>query len=124
MSQLLAIGLGGFVGAITRYSIHTWALRLGTFPYGTLIVNVAGCFLLGAIYTFARERDDLSVNVQSFLTFGFLGSLTTFSTFSGETAELLRQDHLFQALANIALNLFLGLVAVGMGRALVLRLVQ
>jgi len=124
MIQLLAIGLGGFVGAITRYAIHTWALRLGTFPYGTLIVNVTGCFLLGVIYTVAREREDVSVNVQSFLTFGFLGSVTTFSTFGGETVELLRQDHLYQALANIALNLLLGLFGVGMGRALVLRLVQ
>jgi len=124
MIQLLAIGLGGFLGAITRYAVHTWALRLGTFPYGTLIVNVTGCFLMGVIYTVAREREDVSANVQSFLTFGFLGSLTTFSTFGGETIELLRQDHLFQALANVALNLFLGLIAVGLGRALVLRLIQ
>jgi len=124
MIQLLAIGLGGFLGAITRYAVHTWALRLGTFPCGTLIVNVTGCFLMGVIYTVAREREDVSANVQSFLTFGFLGSLTTFSTFGGETIELLRQDHLFQALANVALNLFLGLIAVGLGRALVLRLIQ
>ncbi len=122
MTQFLAIGLGGFIGAIARYSLHTWAQRFGAFPYGTLLVNVLGCFCLGALWSVSRERDWLSTNAQSFLTFGFLGSLTTFSTFGGETVELLRGDHFFQALLNIGLNLALGLCAVAIGRALVLRL--
>ena len=121
MTKLLVIGVGGFLGAVTRHLVSSWALRFGTFPYGTLLVNVLGCFVLGALWALAREREWLSPNAHALWTIGFLGSLTTFSTFGNETVELLLGDKLHLALANVAANLGLGLLAVALGRALMAR---
>jgi len=121
MYYLLAIGLGGFLGAVSRYLLSTWVQRLGSFPFGTLAVNVLGCFAIGMLWALAREREEFSPNVQAFLAVGFLGSFTTFSTFGLESLNLLRNDHLAQVGASIIANVTLGLLAVALGRALVLR---
>lgn len=94
------------------------------FPAGTLLVNVVGCFLLGALVVAIESRTDWHPELRYLLGVGFLGALTTFSTFGYETFELLRVGDHWLALASVALNVGLGLGAVIAGRALALYFVS
>lgn len=118
--ELLAVGLGGFAGAVARYLISGWVHRLAgpVFPWGTLAVNTAGCFALGVLMGVVEARGAVSGELRLFLSMGFLGSLTTFSTFGYETLVLLRGSQLGLAAASVAGNLALGLAAVVAGLAL------
>lgn len=120
MDKLLVVGLGGFVGAVARYGLSGLAHRVsrGTFPVGTLAVNVIGCFAIGVLMALVEDRQSLGPSARVFLTIGLLGSFTTFSTLGHETFEYLRVGDLRLALGNVALNLVLGLGAVGLGRML------
>ena len=115
------VGLGGFVGAIARYGISGWIHRLTgpAFPYGTLAVNVAGCFLIGIFMTMVEVRQVFSPNLRLILMTGFLGSLTTFSTFGYETVALFRDGELGLGLGNMAANMLLGLFFVYLGSVVV-----
>ena len=119
MQNLLAVGLGGFLGAIARYTMGGFVdSRLSTrFPWGTLAVNVLGCLLIGAILGWISSRETDSRTTELFLVTGILGSLTTFSTFGHDTIELLRQGAVGPAVGNVALNVVVGLVAVTIGLA-------
>jgi fluoride exporter len=121
MHKLLAVGLGGFVGAIARYVLTLWMIRIGgrDFPWGTLLVNVLGCLLIGVLMQLALQRAWFSESLRLLLVTGFLGSLTTFSSLSFETLELVERGEWFQASGNVFLNLALGFAAVLAGRALV-----
>jgi CrcB protein len=113
----MAVGTGSFVGGILRYLISGWAAEVfgAGFPYGTLIVNVVGCFIMSFVMMFGAEMGNIDVNMRLFLTTGIMGALTTFSTFSFETFQFLREGNLFLAGTNIFLNLFLGLLSVWLG---------
>lgn len=120
LGNLLAVGCGGFLGAVARYAVT--GLLQKRFPHftpaGTLAVNVAGCLLIGAIMAVVVGREDVPKTLQLFLVTGVLGSLTTFSTFGYETVELLREEEYRKALWNVAANLALGLPAVWLGWSL------
>jgi len=109
------------VGAVARYGLSGLVQRQveGSFPAGTLAVNLLGCILLGAFMTLVRDQRMFEPRVRLFVTIGVLGSLTTFSTFGYETIQLLRAGELNYALLNIAANLVLGLAGVLIGRGLV-----
>jgi len=111
------IGSAGFAGALARYYISGWVYALfgSRLPFGTLAVNVAGSLLLGFLYTLSVERTLLSPELRLALTVGFLGSFTTFSTFSLETFNLFNEGSLYLSVMNIAANLLLGLAAVVCG---------
>lgn len=117
MKQILAIALGGAAGALLRYWTSTgiYALMGRTFPYGTLVVNVAGSLLMGFLYVLLVERLALSVEWRAALLIGVLGAFTTFSTFSMETFALFEDGERLKALANILLSVTLCLVAVWLG---------
>ncbi len=117
MIKILIVGLGGFAGAVARYTLSDWVQRLakGDFPFGTLIVNVLGCFLIGILMGWVQARQDLSHHLRLLLTTGVLGSFTTFSTFGYETLALLEKGDLKLGLANIAANLALGILSVWLG---------
>lgn len=117
MIKLLAIGVGGALGALARYAVSGWAQRLAAspFPVGTLTVNVLGCFIIGGIMSMVENSQLFSANARLFLTIGFLGSLTTFSTVGYETFSYLRTGEPRMALLNAAANLAVGLVAVAAG---------
>lgn len=104
--QLLYIGIFGGLGCIARYLVSGWTYALAGrgLPYGTLAVNVLGSFLLGLLMTFGLRSTLLSPELRIGLTVGFLGGFTTFSTFSYETMRLLEEGSLWQAGANIVLN--------------------
>ncbi len=115
MSTLLFVGLGGFFGAVARFLISGWVQRLlsFTFPLGTLTVNVLGSFLIG--FLFLLFEDFVSPNLKAALITGFLGALTTFSTFSYETTNLIMEGAFLRALLNVLLNVLLCLTATYLG---------
>ncbi len=117
---LLFIAAGGAVGALSRYGASLGVYRLfgRGFPYGTLFVNVGGSFLMGVLSILLIQRYNLSPEWRAAILVGFLGSFTTFSTFSVETMNLLEQGDLMQALLNITISLVLCLVAVWFGLSL------
>ncbi|QSX35279.1 fluoride efflux transporter CrcB [Shewanella avicenniae] len=121
MNNLALIALGGAGGAVLRYSISIFMIQLfGTsFPFGTLAVNVLGSFLLGAISALA-QLSHISPEVKALFGVGFMGALTTFSTFSNETLLLIQAGELFKASLNVALNLGICLLMVYLGQQLIL----
>lgn len=122
MIKVLYVGIGGFIGASLRYMISTSAARfLGTtMPYGTLIENVLGGFLMGFLMELSFNTELISSDMRLFLTTGILGGLTTFSTFSYETMALINEGSYMLGALNISLNLFLSLIGVVLGRYLVI----
>lgn len=114
MQQLIYIGIAGFFGAIARYLLSGWTTSFvdGRFPLGTMTVNVLGSLFLGFLYTLSVERLVLTPELKVALTVGFLGAFTTFSTFSLETYNLIREGSIALSIVNILLNMSLGLVAV------------
>ena len=120
MIQVLSVAIAGAIGSLCRWGIGRCAVRMfgADFPHGTLIVNVLGCFLIGLIMHIAIASDKLSSTARLTLTVGFLGALTTFSSFSYETVMLINQARWSAAGINIAANLFLGLAGTLAGIAL------
>ncbi|AJQ28562.1 fluoride efflux transporter CrcB [Pelosinus fermentans] len=117
MLRIIAVAVGGSIGATARYLVSVWAAeRFGAdFPYGTLIVNVVGCFIIGIFMTLTTERFIVNPYWRLLITVGFLGGLTTFSSFSYETFRVLENSNMIMALYNIGLNLLLGFVATWIG---------
>ena len=118
LRELLVVGTGGFVGAIARYWISGQVYRWtgAGFPWGTMGVNTVGCLALGALMAISETRLAISPEARLFIGIGILGSMTTFSTLSFETLELLRRSAYTAALLNTAGSLILGLGAVMAGR--------
>ncbi|MCI0398718.1 MAG: fluoride efflux transporter CrcB [Chloroflexi bacterium] len=125
MSRYLLITMGAALGANARYLVGIWAAnRLGAdFPYGTLIVNISGSFLLGFILTLASERLSISPETRLLLAVGFLGSYTTFSSYTVESLNLLRNGTLWSGLLNVFSNNLVGLASAFLG-AYLARLVR
>ena len=116
LTTYLVIGAGGFVGANARFILGRWALeRWGTgFPYGTFVINIAGCFILGLFMTLA---DRLAWNDywRFAIAIGFVGAFTTFSTFEYESFRLVSEGNLARAGANILGSVVVGFLAVYIG---------
>ncbi len=117
MNQTLAISIGAILGANARYWIGLWAKELfaTSFPLGTFIVNVLGSLLLGFLVALSLKRGDLSQTTLLLLGTGFMGSFTTFSTFSVETVLLITSGNWQLALFNVAGSIALGLGGVWLG---------
>ena len=116
--NVLLVGAGGFLGAIARYLLSGFVQQrvAGLFPWGTLVVNVVGCFAMGALAELAESRGFLSAEQRAFAVVGVLGGFTTFSAFGGETLNLARDRDTALAAMNIGLHLALCLGAVWAGR--------
>jgi CrcB protein len=117
--NLLLVGIGGFVGSIARYALSGYVqdLTKGSFPAGTLAVNVLGCFLIGAISQLAEARALLPSEARALVVVGLLGGFTTFSAFGNETFNLLRDRDWTLAGANVAAHIVLAIGSVWVGRA-------
>jgi CrcB protein len=122
--RALLIGCFGFAGTLIRYWMQGAVQRLsaGTFPYGTLSVNVAGSFLVGLVATLTLERATLSPTWRTAILVGFCGGFTTYSAFAYETFELLRTGDPWRGIANIAAQLALGIAAVWLGYAVAVKI--
>jgi CrcB protein len=113
----LVVMVGGSLGAASRYGIGLLTARLwGTgFPYGTLVVNLAGCFIIGLLFALADRSRLLTPDVRLLLITGYLGALTTFSSFSLETVSAARAGLMVQAVTNILINNIGGLTLTYLG---------
>lgn len=116
---LVLIALGGAAGAVARYLVDSSiAQRVsGAFPWGTLVVNLSGSFLLGFLFALAVERGVLPASVRGPLMIGFIGAYTTFSTLMLESWRLAEDGALGLALANVLGSSVLGIVAIVVGLA-------
>ena len=125
MERFLWICLAGALGTGTRYLVELWAAeRFGTFfPYGTLLVNLAGCFAMGLVMHVALNAAPFSPTLRLALTTGFLGGLTTYSSFNFETTKLASDGALGLAAVYLGVTVLGGFLAgfagVALGRALV-----
>ncbi len=119
MTTILILAIGATAGATLRYYMSIWAAaRFGTaFPYGTLLVNVLGSFILGCFLTLATQRLAISPQMRLLISTGFCGSLTTFSTLSYETVGLLNEGDYLASALNAFGSLALGLACVVLGAA-------
>lgn len=115
---ILAVGVGGFFGAIARFVIATFVQKLSgaTFPYGTLTVNILGSFIIGYLFMFFEQS--VAPTQKAMLVTGFLGALTTFSTFSLETILMIEDGLFLKAGLNIVLNATLSIIATFIGMAI------
>ncbi len=120
MSKFLIVGLGGALGSIARYGLQGLVQRRmnSPFPFGTLAVNMLGCFAIGVIIHLVEDRSMVGPNGRLFVAVGILGGFTTFSGFGYETYELLKDGDFLRGGINAAASVFLGLLAVWVGRTL------
>ena len=116
---LLSVGVGGFFGAILRFTLSSYIQKFtnSTFPFGTLGVNILGSFIIGFLFLYFQYVN-LSINQKAIFVTGLLGALTTFSTFSWETLFLIQEGLFGKAILNIFLNITLSLGATLLGVAL------
>lgn len=112
MKIILLVGLGGFIGSILRLLISEFVQTksLGSFPYGTLVVNIIGCFLIGLVFSIV-EKGALSAELRFFIATGIIGGFTTYSAFSYETFSLLRDGQIWAGISYILLSIVLGLLS-------------
>jgi len=119
--NILLVGLGGALGSVARYLFSGWvqsAAKNATFPFGTLAVNLIGCLAIGFLAQLAETRGVFTPETRALVFVGILGGFTTFSSFGNETLNLARGGEMWNALANIGLNVVIGLLAVWLGRSM------
>ena len=119
LASIFFAALGGALGSVSRYLLGVWTQSLSKsldFPFGTLTVNLLGCFVIGFLSHLAEARGVFTPESRAFVFIGLLGGFTTFSSFGNDTLNLLRDGETFNALANIGANVILGLSLVWLGR--------
>ena len=117
--NILFVAFGGALGSVSRYLLGTWVQSVSKsidFPFGTLTVNLIGCFVIGFLSQLAEARGVFTSESRALVFVGILGGFTTFSSFGNDTINLLRDGETFNALANVGANVILGLLLVWLGR--------
>ncbi len=116
MFEIIAVGMGGFIGSCGRFALtKVMQNYFDKFPFGTLLSNVIAGLLIGFIIGLEQQAVKIPSRTKLFLTTGFLGGLSTFSTFSLETVVFFQDGKYLAAVVNIMLNLFLSLISVAVG---------
>jgi CrcB protein len=120
MTNIFIIGIGGFLGAISRYGVALWiGQRWGrNFPLGTFLINISGSFLIGLLMSLFTERFMVNPQWRLLLVVGFLGAYTTFSTFEYETGALMKDGEWLIAGLNVVLSVFAGFIALKLGEVI------
>ena len=116
----LIIALGGALGSVARFMLSKLISESSTtsFPLSTLVVNVLGCLIIGFVYALFDNKENASVALKQFLTIGFCGGFTTFSTFSNESFNLYQLQHFTQLVLYITASVVLGFLAIALGATL------
>jgi CrcB protein len=117
MQKTILVGVAGLIGTLLRYWLSGLVARQygETFPWGTLVVNLVGCFLAGAVFYVTEERFLISPTLRTVILIGFLGGFTTFSSYGLQTFTLLRDGEIGWAAVNIAASNVFGLFMVWTG---------
>jgi CrcB protein len=121
MNKYLLVGAGGFIGSIARYWLSGYVQQVlanAGFPYGTLVVNLTGCFVIGLLSYLADVRGMFTPDSRVFTFVGLMGGYTTFSSFGNETMALFRNGETTPALVNVGAHVLAGLGAVWLGRVM------
>jgi CrcB protein len=120
MATILLVGIGGFLGANTRYLLDQWVTNRWPmfFPWGTFIINLSGSFILGFFMAFAEQRPWVSRETRLLFAVGFVGAYTTFSTYAYQSLRLAQDGQMALAALYITASVMLGLIAVFAGFAL------
>jgi CrcB protein len=121
LRTILIVGSGGFIGSVMRYLVQFFVEKglMSTFPFGTLIANITGSFIMGMVFALAEKGNLMNAEWRIFLTVGICGGFTTFSAFAYNNFSMMK-DHLFgQLFWNVGANLFLGILSVYLGIILV-----
>jgi fluoride exporter len=118
---LFFIGSGSFIGGVARFLTSRYIQNtvISGFPYGTFVVNLIGCFLIGLFYGISDRSNVFSLETRMFLTAGFCGGFTTFSTFSGENVAMLRDGNILHVALYTSGSVFLGILATYLGNVIV-----
>jgi CrcB protein len=121
IKNIFLVGIGGSIGSILRYLCQKWVYQLYpfTFPWGTFLVNIAGCFLIGIFFAASEKTTFLSPDWRLFLTTGLCGGFTTFSAFAFESMNLARTGDISYTLLYTTGSVVLGILAVFAGIALI-----
>jgi CrcB protein len=120
ITNILYVAIGGALGSVSRYLLGTWAQTISKsidFPYGTLTVNLIGCFVIGFLSRLVEGHGVFTPETRLLVFFGVLGGFTTFSSFGNDTINLMRDGNSLNALVNVGANVILGLFLVWLGRA-------
>ncbi|MFZ0736580.1 MAG: fluoride efflux transporter CrcB [Candidatus Acidiferrales bacterium] len=117
MIKYLMVGIGGALGSILRFWVGGYiSNRLTTrFPYGTFVINITACFLIGFVVTLLSEKAHWSPNWRYLIPIGFIGGYSTFSTFEYETFRVFQEGEFFMAALNVVLSVVVGWVSVWLG---------
>ena len=112
MVKIISLVVGGALGTTLRYFFSGTIYKItgADFPYGTLAVNIAGCFIIGFLVSITETKFILGPNSKTLLMVGFCGAFTTFSTFILETANLMKDGEISRAFLNVFISLILGFV--------------
>lgn len=121
VKSILIAGLGGFIGTVLRFLISRYfqLSYASSFPWGTLLINLAGCFLVGIFFGISEKGNFMSSEWRLFLTVGFCGGFTSFSTFSNESFMLLQNYEILRFVLYTGLSLIFGLSFVFLGRLII-----
>ncbi len=117
---IIIVGLGGFLGSVSRYLTTHYIHKLfdTNFPLGTLIVNILGCLFIGFILGLFEKGSIVSADLRLFLTVGFCGGFTTFSTFTNDSINLANETEIFYLMLYIGFSIFIGISSTFIGRIL------
>ena len=107
--NILLVMIGGFFGAICRFALGEWIHTNNGFPFGTFIINLIGCFILGWFLTYVSQNKRIRPEFTLIIGTGFIGSFTTFSTFSVETLNLFQNGLIFTAILYVLASTVLGI---------------
>lgn len=121
LRTILIVGSGGFIGSVMRYLVQFYMEKnlTSTFPWGTLIANVAGSFIIGMIYALTEKGNLLNPELRLFLAVGICGGFTTFSSFAYNNFTMIKENSITLLLFNVGGNLFLGIMSVYLGILLI-----
>jgi CrcB protein len=121
LRTILLVGSGGFIGSVMRYMVQYYMEKslTSTFPWGTIIANIAGSFIIGIVFALAEKGNLMNAEWRIFLAVGICGGFTTFSSFAYNNLTMLNERAWGSLLLNIGGNLFLGILAVYLGIILI-----